>query len=241
MRRTAVVVAVVVIVAGLAVAAPAYLTRKRDYVAVTPQAPTFKPNVPAAFPLPGDSTACMDLVAIDGHSEQARLQAMTPGSGAMPLELTVTGPHYRTQGRVGARSADGRTVAVAIRPPQRSLVATACVRNLGRRPVSLAGVGDRSRSRSTITVNGARLDGPSAGYTSGVGFVLTFYERRPASILSRLPVSLQRMTVLRPGVVAPATLWLLLALSVVGVPALAVWAFAQALSADPVEEEERTA
>jgi hypothetical protein len=130
---------------------------------------------------------------------------------------------------------------VAIRPPQRSLVATACVRNLSRRPVSLAGVGDRSRSRSTITVNGARLDGPSAGYTSGVGFVLTFYERRPTSILSRLPVSVQRMAVLRPGVVVPATLWPLLALFVLGMPALAVWAFARALRADEAEEEERTA
>jgi hypothetical protein len=241
MRRTAVVVAVVVIVAGLAVAAPAYLTRKRDYVAVTPQAPTFKPNTPAAFPLPGGATTCMDLVAVDSHSEQARLQAITPGSSAMPLQLTVTGPHYRTQGRVGARYADGRTVAVAIRPPQRSLTATACVRNLGRRPVSLAGVGDRSRSRSTITLNGTRAGSTTAGYTSGVGFVLTFYERRPTSILSRLPVSLQRMAVLRPGVVVPATLWPLLALFVVGVPALAVWAFARALRADQLEEEERTA
>ena len=39
MRRPAVIVALVVIVAGLAVAAPGYLTRGRDYVAVTPQAP----------------------------------------------------------------------------------------------------------------------------------------------------------------------------------------------------------
>jgi hypothetical protein len=241
MRRTAVVVAVVVIVAGLAAAAPGYLTRTRDYVAVTPQAPTFKPNVPAAFSLPGNSTACMDLVALDGHSEQARLQALTPGSGAMPLELTVTGPRYRTQGRVGARSADGRTVAVAVRPPRRSLTATACVRNLSPRLVTLAGVGDRSRSRSTITINGTRAGATKDGYTSGVGFVLTFYERRPASILSRLPVSVQRMTVLRPGVVAPASLWLLLALFVVGVPAITVWAFARALWADQVEEEERTA
>jgi hypothetical protein len=102
-------------------------------------------------------------------------------------------------------------------------------------------VGDRSRSRSTITVNGAPVGGAYEGYTSGVGFVLTFYERRPASILSRLPVSVQRMTVLRPGVVAPASLWLLLALFVVGVPAITVWAFARALWADQVEEEERTA
>jgi hypothetical protein len=225
MRRPAVIVAVAVIVAGLAVIAPGYLTRERDYVAVTPQAPTIAP--PAAFPLPGHAAACMNLVALDGHSEQARLQPSTPGSRAMPLQLTLTGPGYHVQGRIPAGYADGQTVAVAVRAPRRSLVATACVRNLGRGKVDLAGVGDRSRSRSTVTLDGAPF---------GVGFALTFYERRPASILSRLPLSLRRMDVLRPGVVAPATLWLLLALFAAGVPAVAVWAFARALRADEEAE-----
>ena len=45
------------------------------------------------------------------------------------------------------------------------------------------------------------------------------------------------MSVLRPGVVAPATLWLLLALFLVGVPAVAVWAFARALRADEADAE----
>jgi hypothetical protein len=145
----------------------------------------------------------------------------------VPLELTVTGPGYRTQGRIPARYADGQTLAVDLRPPPRSLIATACVRNLGHSEVRFAGVGDRSRSRSNVTIEGAPF---------GVGFVLTFYERRPASILSRLPTSLERMGVLRPGVIAPATLWVLLALFVVGVPAFAVWAFARALRADAEAE-----
>ena len=225
MRRPAALVAVAVIVLGLAVIVPGYLTRERDYVAVTPQAPTVAP--PATFPLPGHGVACMNLVALDPHSEQARLQPGTPGARAMPLRLTLTGPGYRAQGRVPARYADGQTVAVAVRPPLRSLVATACVRNLGARKVELAGVGDRSRSRSTVTLNGAPF---------GVGFALTLYERRPASILSRLPLSLRRMDVLRPGVVAPVTLWLLLALFVAGVPVVAVWAFARALRADEEAE-----
>jgi hypothetical protein len=227
MRRPAVVVAVAVLVAGLAATAPGYLTDQRDYVAVTPQAPTA--GIATPFALPGHARACMDLVALDRHSEQARLQASTPDGSAMPLELTVTGPGYRTQGRVPARYADGETVAVAVRPPRRSLIATVCVRNLGGRMVLLGGVHDRSRSRSTVLVNGA---------PSEVGFVLTFYERRPTSILSRLPVSLQRMDVLRPGVIGPAALWLLLALFVAGMPAAAVWAFARALRADEAAEAE---
>lgn len=230
MRRAPVIVAVAVLVVGLALTAPGYLTRKRDYVAVTPQAPTIEP--PAVLPLAGHATACMNLVALDRHSERARLQVSTPGPRAMPLQLTVTGPDYRAEGRIPARYADGQTVAAAVRPPPRSLVATACVRNLGRRVVDLAAVGDRSHSRSTVTLNGA---------TVSVGFVLTFYERRPTSILSRLPLSLQRMDVLRPGVVVPATLWVLLALFVAGLPAVAVWAFARALRADEGVEGERPA
>lgn len=228
MRRAAVLAAVVAIVAGMAAAAPGYLTRKRDYVAVTPQAPTA--YVPTGLALPGHGRACMNLVALDRYSEQARLQPTTPGRSAVPLQLTLAGPGYRAQGRVPARYADGQTVAVALRPPPRSLVATACVRNLGRAAVSLAAVNDRSRSRSAVTVDGA---------PASAGFVLTFYERRPTSILSRLPVSLRRMDVLRPGAVMPATLWPLLALFVVGVPAVAVWAFARALRAD--DDAERTA
>ena len=231
--------AVVVIVAGLAVVAPGYLTHKRDYVAVTPQAPTIEP--PTAFPLPPHANACMDLVALDSHSEQARVQAASRGRGALPLELMLTGPGYQAQGRFGPRQADGQTVAASVRPPRHSLIARACLRNLSAQTVQLAGVGDRSRSRSGISVNGSLSGVTFAGYTSGIGFDLTFYERRPTSILSRLPVSLERMAAFRPGAIVPATLWLLLALFVAGVPALAIWAFARALRADEVAEGERPA
>jgi hypothetical protein len=120
-------------------------------------------------------------------------------------------------------------VTVAVRPPPRSLIAQACVRNLGDEGVYLGGVHDRSRSRSNVYINDA---------LTALGFVLTFYEREPTSILSRLSVSMQRMAVLRPGVIEPATLWLLLALFAVGVPVAAVWAFARALRADEVADTE---
>jgi hypothetical protein len=225
MPRVAVVVAVGTILAGIAVTAPGYVTTRRDYVAVTPQAPTI--GVPTQVTLPGRAQTCMNLVALDSHSEQARLVPRTPGRSAMPLQLTLSGPGYRAQGRIAGRYADAQTVAIAVPPPRRSLTVTACVRNLGRRLVYLAAVNDRSRSRSEVTVNGT---------SSLLGFVLTFYERRPASILSRLPVSLRRMGVLRPGVASPALLWLLFALFIAGVPAVAVWAFARALRADEEAE-----
>ncbi|HEX6025984.1 MAG TPA: hypothetical protein VFZ00_28595 [Solirubrobacter sp.] len=227
--------AVAVIAIGLAVTAPAYLTRERDYVAVTPQPPTIEP--PTDFTLPAEAAACMDRVALDSHSEQARVRAAARGSSPLPLEVIVTGPDYLEQARFGPRLADGRTVTVDIRPPSRSLVADVCVRNLSSRDIKLEGVGDRARSRSGVAVY-ANTGDPNDVYVSNVGYVVTFYERRPTSILDRLPVSLERMAVMRPAVVVPATLWVLLVLFLVGVPALAVWAFARALRADEVPEGE---
>jgi hypothetical protein len=64
------------------------------------------------------------------------------------------------------------------------------------------------------------------------GFVIRFAEREPVSILERLPDSVRRMSILRPAVVSDITLWPLLVLFVVGIPAIALWAFARALRDD---------
>ena len=82
---------------------------------------------------------------------------------------------------------------------------------------------DRRRSRSTVLQNGVPVQ---------PGFVIQFAEREPVSILERLPVSLDRMSVLRPAVVSEAALWPLLVLFVAGIPALALWAFARAVRDD---------
>ena len=117
-----------------------------------------------------------------------------------------------------------------VRPPPRSLTATVCVRNRGGRAVSLAAVVDRRRSRSAVYVNGV---------PSQPGFVLQFAERRPVSILERLPDSIQRMSVLRPAAVTSLSLWPLLALFVAGIPIAVLWAFARAVREDERGEMNR--
>ena len=52
----------------------------------------------------------MNLVALDRHSEQARLQAAHARPAAMPLELTVTRSRLPHGGARPARYADGQTV-----------------------------------------------------------------------------------------------------------------------------------
>jgi hypothetical protein len=221
MRRAAVLVAVVVLVAGLAVAIPNWLLEDRDYLAVTPQPPAVEQ--PTAVTLPADGRACMNLVALDEHSEEARVYTADKGR-AVPLEITIRGEGgYFARGRAAADYRPGDVVALPVDAPPASLAAMLCVHNLGRSTISLAAVQDRRRSRSTVLVN--EVPAP-------VSFVIQFAEREPVSILERLPVSVRRMSVLRPAVVSDLTLWPLLALFVAGIPALTLWAFARAVRDD---------
>jgi hypothetical protein len=218
MRRAPVLAAVAVLVGGLAVMLPGWLLDDRDYLAVTPQPPPVES--PERLAVPGDGRLCMDEVALDEHSEVARIRPVA-GRPA-PVEIAIRGEDgYYVTGRAGAGYRPGDVVAMAVEPPAHSLVATVCLRNGGRENLFLAAVVDRRRSRSTVLQDGVPVQ---------PGFAIEFAERQPVSILERLPVSLRRMSVLRP--VSDAALWVLLALFVGGVPILALWAFARALRHD---------
>jgi hypothetical protein len=220
MRRAPVVAALAVLVAGLALMVPGWLLDDRDYLAVTPQPPAVEQ--PTDLELPADGRACLDMVALDEHSEEARVRPVR--GRAVPLELTISGEHgYRARGRAAADYRPGDVVALPVEPPSASLIAEVCLRNLGERSIALAAVQDRRRSRSPVTVNGGEVS---------VSWVIQFAERDRVSILDRLPVSLQRMSVLRPAVVSEVTLWGLLALFVAGIPIVALWAYARALRHD---------
>jgi hypothetical protein len=221
MRSVPVLVAVAVLVAGLAVMVPGWLLDERDYLAVTPQPPAVEQ--PTQLDVPARGRTCLDLVALDEHSEEARIRPVARNRAVVPLELTLSGEGgYRARARAAADYRPGDVVAMRVQPPPRSLVATACVRNLGRRSIALAAVQDRRRARGTVTVNGAPVT---------VSWVIQFAESERVSILDRMPVSVQRMSVLRPAFVSEVTLWGLLALFVAGIPILALTAYARSLKA----------
>ena len=220
MRRAAVLSALAVLVAGLAVMLGGWLLDERDYLAVTPQPPAVE--APEKLELPAGGRLCMDSVALDEHSEEARV---FPVSGrAVPLALTIRGEGgYSARGQAAPGYRRGDVVSLPVQAPTRSLIATLCLHNGGDADVFLAAVVDRRRSRSTVLQNGVAVQ---------PGFVIQFAEREPVSILERLPVSLSRMSVLRPAVVSEVTLWPLLVLFVAAIPALALWAFARAIRED---------
>ena len=218
MRRAAVLVAVAVLVVGLAVLAPRWLLDDRDYLAVTPQPPAVE--APERLQLPPEGRLCMDSVALDEHSEQARIGPVDVRR-AVPLEMTIRGEGgYFTRGRSAAYR-PGDVVAFGVEAPPRSVIATVCLSNASKRKVWLAAVVDRRRSRSTVLQNGVAVQ---------PGFVISFAEREPVSILERFPDTVERMTVFRP--LSDVALWALIALFAAGIPILALWAYARALRHD---------
>jgi hypothetical protein len=221
MRRTALVTALLVLGVGAVVLARPWLTDSRRIVAVTPQPPPLF----AVYEMrlaPG-SQACMNEAALDRRSEEAHLVVNRSGSGPVPLELTINAPGYRARALAPPRYRDGNDIVVPVHPPSQSLLAVICVRNRGNHAVRLLASGDRTRSRSGVTVDGRVVP---------LGFVISFYERAPSTVLQALPDSLERMTVLRAFFVVPATLWALMALLVIGVPAAMVWAYVRSLAED---------
>ena len=217
MRRVALGLALVALLAaGLAWGVP-YLTGERDYVAVTPQPdPLF---VVSLIPLRSGQVACMDDAVLDPRSEQARFKVGTFFRPPVPLELTIAGGSYTERVRIPATYRDSEVIRVPVRPPAEETAVSICIRNLGERRIALYAAADRTNSRSTVFVDGRQVV-PDFG--------ITFYEREPASILDRLSTSVERATVFR-GPLTTALLWTLLLLFVVGTPAGVLLALAWAL------------
>lgn len=220
MRRLALVIGLVLLGAGAAVWALPYLTRERDYAAVTPQPdPLVRQSTIA---LPGGARACMDGAVLDARSEQARIRVGTFGRPGAPLELTLRGAGYDASARVPAGYPDSALLRIGVRPPVGAVEASICVRNLGSRRIALYASDDRTSSRSRVHVDGRPVP---------KHFVVVFYERRPASILERLPTALDRASAFRP-LVSPWVLWPLLVLFAVGTPLGILWALFDALPSD---------
>jgi hypothetical protein len=215
MRRPVLALGLALLVVAALVWAMPYLTRDREYAAVTPQPdPLF---VQSDIALAGGEQVCTDGAVLDPYSEVAHVRPSTPGAAAVPLELTLG---YGASARIPAAYADHELVSVPVQAPPEATATTMCVRNLGRAEVELAASNDRTIARRPTEVDGKAVP---------ENFVIVFSERRPRSIGERLPVSLQRASAFRP-VISPALLWPLLALFVIGVPLGVLGAYAWSVS-----------
>jgi hypothetical protein len=203
MRRPGVVAALTfavgVIVFAVAVGLP-FLTKSRDYPAAITSPPALAQvaldNVRAGARL------CMSGVTIEPHSEVARFEVGTYGKPGPPLTFDLNGPGYRSSVRVPAGYADNLVQNLRVRPPARSLIVRACIRNGGSTKIAL--YSSDNRSRPIVTVGRSSLiTAPAFG----------FWEAKPHTIASRASLTVQRMAVFRGPLGYPAVVWIVLALA----------------------------
>jgi hypothetical protein len=225
MRKPALALGLVALMAAAAVWGVPYLTRERDYFATTPQ--PFPLFAVATIPLRPGQQACMDSAVIDQYSQHAQLQVGTYYRPAQPLELSLRGSGYHVAYAVPATYTDSRPFEVAVRPPAGPLEVTICLRNAGERRIALYASHDRTQSRSVVRVDGRKVL---------PNFDIFFTERRPVSIADRASVSLQRLSAFRFFGVSPVTLWPLLVLFVVGVPLAVLVTFVRSLPGEVTAE-----
>lgn len=212
----------------LVLVARPFVAEKRDYPAGIPS--------PAAVdriddvPLVRGTPVCVRDLALEKLSEEARFRVVVPpGRSAGPLRFSLVaadGSGYAFARDIprGLRSG---MVAVLLTPPTRPTHARACFENNGPVPVRLSTANDRARSRSDAIIRGRR---------TGESPYLSFWEATPRSVTERLPETLRRMSVFRPGFVSPGFLWALLALVLFGVPAGLLFALHRSAEGAPGAE-----
>ena len=225
MRRAAIGVMVVVLALFAAGKVRPWLTAARDFPSSVPS-PAAVTSASVVRVAPG-KVICASSLAVESHSEQLRFKLDTGGRPGPALHVSLNGDRgYHARATVAAGYPDATLAQVPIPAPgPGSQLVQACIRNEGRRSVGLFASADRTQSRSVTTVDGAVK----------VGSVwMAFYERSPRSIASRASVIVHRMSVFRPGFVGPWLWWPLLALLVLGGPALLLAAVWRALGDDEV-------
>ena len=218
MRRTAAAAVLAVFVIFAAVVAAPFATKKRDYPASIPQAsPLFFTSVVKLRP---GSEACFADAVVEEHSEEVRFRVGTVRRPGAPLRVRIDGPGYSQRLRVRGGYPDNLLHALPVEPPERATPVRICIANEGGSRMDLYGAADRTRSRSHVRVDARPV---------GTNVVIGFWEREDRSILERFPQTLERMSVMRAGVVGQWLLWPLTILLLVGLPGSLAWGLARSL------------
>jgi hypothetical protein len=203
-----------------------YLIAKRDWRASVTDATPIHTRIFATTPtyIPARAQACVTSVTVTPNSGSAAFQIVAiPGTEtrSWPLALTIDGPGYHTVGKAVVVGGFGGREDFQIRPPKRTLLATACVRNDGTSPVALDGTPALfTTSRSQLSLNGKRVPGD---------LMLTFYERRRQSRLAHLGAVVEHVSNLTDRLVPTWLVWVLLVGGFFALPAGVVWALRRSL------------
>jgi hypothetical protein len=217
-RPSALVLALAAVLLVLGVAAVdlfiPYLTRERETVAGVPVPPPFA--VQENIRLKPGEQICMGEVAMDVDAEVAEFTVVGEARSGPPLRVSARAPGYRAIARVRGGYGAPQTMRVPLEPPSRSLLADFCLANRGRHKVDLLGTHEpRTASRPVARVDGREV---------APDLTLRFLSEDTGSVTARLGTLIDRMSAFRPPVLEKPVLWLLLVLTVLVLPAGAVYA-----------------
>lgn len=204
-----------------------WLNEARPFVASVPQ-PSPLVSTPVIPVKPGNSV-CIDSAVVTPRSEVATFRIGTRRRPGVDLSTSLRGPGYESRDRIPGRAwKDNDLLQVDLRRPERPVEATFCVRNDGRRTVDFYGADDRSKTMAITRVAGRRVV---------PNLQLAFIEREPATLGRRVGDIAEELSTFRPGVVTPATVWIVAILTVVGLPLLLILAMWRAVrEPDPVDD-----
>ena len=225
MRRLAVALCLVLLVAGAVRAFLPSVEAERDVVVSSPSLSGI--FVRSAVSLPRGDRACLAPVPLDPEMTSAQLLVNSAERPAVPLEVSVRAPGYVARGRVPATYPPGAdaSVRVALDAPARPVDGRLCVRNLGRNAVLLIGTNEpRSIAAATITVEGVAQPPQNVE--------LTFFGDTGESVLDDPGSTVSRASAFTAAYVPQWLVWLLVAALLAGVPAGVVVALAWALRSD---------
>lgn len=199
-----------------------WATQKRGVIAATPvPAPLFG-YTPA--PLAGGQTACIQTVTFSPQTQIGEMALVTNGRPGPALELTAKAPGYRATARIPAGYRDDVGVRFNLPTPAKPVIGDLCIRNTGRRTISLNGTTEsRTMGRPQLVIGGAVQPSDPK---------LVFYARGERSYAGRAGEMLRHAAIFTPPFLPPAALGLLALVALVGIPLAIALALKSASGAD---------
>jgi hypothetical protein len=216
--RFAALAGAIVVIGLLGLVGVPFLTKQRPVHAATPTPPPLFVQTPVR--LRAGATACVHGFVLPTDAEVARLTPITQGRPTSPLAIALRGPGYRYATTARGYPGDA-PLDVPIRAPSAAIPGQICLRNAGSTAISLVGTTEtRSSSRAVTTVDGRPVQ---------ADLVLSFFERRPSSLLGRAGDVMRRAAAFHPAPIRAWTFWVLAIAIVVAVPGTALWALSRSL------------
>lgn len=215
--RRAIVAGAVVLLAATGICFVPFLASERPVHAATVTPPPLFER--AKIRLRAGERLCVRPVVLVTDAEVVRVLGRTGGGAGARLHVEASAPGYRATGSAVARGPDGTPIDVPITPPDRDVEGEVCL--TASAPLALGATTEaRSSSRAVSFVDGREVE-PDV--------VLSFLERRPATLAGRAGEVVRRASAFRPDPIGPWTFWLLGPLAALGIPAGLLWALAATL------------